>query len=94
MAAAAAILYASVNQKVYPTMGLTLGLKAFVAAVIGGIGSLPGALMGGIILGLAEEMISGYAASSYRDAIAFALLIAILVFRPSGLLGSGMVEKV
>jgi branched-chain amino acid transport system permease protein len=94
LAAAAAILYASVNQKVYPTMGLTLGLKAFVAAVIGGIGSLPGALMGGIILGLAEEMISGYAASSYRDAIAFALLIAILVFRPSGLLGSGMVEKV
>lgn len=94
LAAAAAILYASVNQKVYPTMGLTLGLKAFVAAVIGGIGSLPGALMGGIILGLAEELISGYAASSYRDAIAFALLIAILVFRPSGLLGRGMVEKV
>ncbi|HEY3413078.1 MAG TPA: branched-chain amino acid ABC transporter permease [Armatimonadota bacterium] len=94
LAAAAAILYVSVNPKITPTMGLMLGLKAFVAAVIGGIGSLPGALMGGIILGLAEELISGYGASSYRDAIAFGLLIAILIFRPSGLLGRGMVEKV
>jgi branched-chain amino acid transport system permease protein len=94
LAAAAAILYVSVNPKVTPTMGLMLGLKAFVAAVIGGIGSLPGALMCGIILGLSEELISGYGASSYRDAIAFGLLIAILIFRPSGLLGRGMVEKV
>ena len=94
LAAAAAVLYSSVNPSVNPTMGLLLGLKAFVAAVIGGIGSLPGALMGGIILGLSEELISAYGASSYRDAIAFALLILILVFRPSGLLGRGVVEKV
>lgn len=94
LAAAAAILYVSVNPKITPTMGLMLGLKAFVAAVIGGIGSLPGALMGGLILGLSEELISGYGASSYRDAIAFGLLIAILIFRPSGLLGRGMMEKV
>ena len=94
LAAAAAILYASVNPNIKPLMGLMLGLKAFVAAVIGGIGSLPGALLGGLLLGLSEELIAGYAASSYRDAIAFALLIVILVFRPSGLLGRGMVEKV
>jgi branched-chain amino acid transport system permease protein len=94
LAGSAALLYASANPRVYPTMGLTLGLKAFIAAVIGGIGSLPGALMGGVILGLSEELISGYGASSYRDAIAFGLLIAILVFRPSGLLGRGIVEKV
>lgn len=94
LAAAAAVLYASVNPKITPLMGLMLGLKAFVAAVIGGIGSLPGALLGGLLLGLSEELIAGYAASSYRDAIAFALLILILIFRPSGLLGRGVVEKV
>lgn len=94
LAAAAAVLYASTNPKITPLMGLMLGLKAFVAAVIGGIGSLPGALMGGLILGLSEELIAGYLASSYKDAIAFALLIIILVFRPTGLLGRGVVEKV
>lgn len=94
LAAAAAVLYASVNPSINPTMGLILGLKAFVAAVIGGIGSLPGALLGGLILGVSEEMIAAYAASSYRDAIAFALLILILVFRPTGLLGRGVAEKV
>jgi branched-chain amino acid transport system permease protein len=94
LAAAAAMLYATVNPSISPTMGLILGLKAFVAAVIGGIGSLPGALVGGILLGVSEEMISAYGASSYRDALAFGLLILILVFRPSGLLGRGVVEKV
>jgi len=94
LAAAAAILYVSVNPRITPLMGLIIGIKAFVAAVIGGIGSLPGALLGGLLLGLSEELIAGYAASSYRDAIAFALLILILVFRPTGLLGRGVVEKV
>jgi branched-chain amino acid transport system permease protein len=94
LAAAAAMLYATVNPSISPTMGLILGLKAFVAAVIGGIGSLPGALVGGVLLGVSEEMISAYGASSYRDALAFGLLILILVFRPSGLLGRGVVEKV
>lgn len=94
LAAAAAMLYASVNPSINPMMGLLLGLKAFVAAVIGGIGSIPGALVGGLVLGVSEELISASALSSYRDAIAFALLILILVFRPSGLLGRGVVEKV
>jgi branched-chain amino acid transport system permease protein len=94
LAAAAAMLYASVNPSINPMMGLLLGLKAFVAAVIGGIGSLPGALLGGLVLGVSEELISASALSSYRDAIAFALLILILVFRPAGLLGRGVVEKV
>lgn len=94
LAAAAAMLYATVNPSINPTMGLILGLKAFVAAVIGGIGSLPGALVGGVLLGVSEALIATYGASSYRDALAFGLLILILVFRPAGLLGRGVVEKV
>lgn len=94
LAAAAAMLYGSVNPSINPMMGLLLGIKAFVSAVLGGIGSIPGALVGGLVLGVSEELISASAMSSYRDAIAFALLILILVFRPSGLLGRGVVEKV
>jgi branched-chain amino acid transport system permease protein len=75
-------------------MGIMPGLKAFVAAVVGGIGNIPGAVLGGIIMGLAEVMVVGYISSTYRDAIAFVLLIAILLFRPSGLLGKHQTEKV
>ena len=70
------------------------GLKAFVAAVIGGIGNLPGAMLGGLLLGLAEQLVAGFVSTTFRDAIAFALLIVILLVRPSGLLGRRVVEKV
>jgi branched-chain amino acid transport system permease protein len=70
------------------------GLKAFVAAVIGGIGNLPGAMLGGLLLGLSEQFVAGYVSTTFRDAIAFALLIVILLVRPSGLLGRRVVEKV
>lgn len=80
--------------KIEPLMGTLIGLKAFVAAVLGGIGNLPGAVIGGLIMGLSEEMVVGYMSSTYRDALAFGLLILILLFRPSGLLGQVKVEKV
>jgi branched-chain amino acid transport system permease protein len=70
------------------------GLKAFVAAVIGGIGNLPGAMLGGLLLGLSEQFVAGYVSTTFRDAIAFGLLILILLVRPSGLLGRRVVEKV
>jgi branched-chain amino acid transport system permease protein len=70
------------------------GLKAFVAAVIGGIGNLPGAMLGGLLLGLSEQFVAGYISTTFRDAIAFGLLIVILLVRPSGLLGRRVVEKV
>ena len=70
------------------------GLKAFVAAVIGGIGNVPGAMLGGLVLGLAEQFVAGYVSTTFRDAIAFGLLIVILLVRPAGLLGRRVVEKV
>lgn len=94
LAGAAAFLIAVDKQTLRPDMGMTGGLKAFVAAVLGGIGSIPGAVAGGLLLGLAETMVSGYIASTYRDAIAFLILIVILLFRPSGLFGRHVVEKV
>jgi branched-chain amino acid transport system permease protein len=94
LAAAAGILYTLRYPKVEPFMGLLPGLKAFVAAVLGGIGNVPGAMLGGIVLGLSEEMVAGYVSSSLRDAFAFSLLIGVLLFRPNGLLGSTAMEKV
>ena len=94
LAAAAAILYAGSRPKIDPLMGLMLGVKAFVAAVFGGIGNVPGAMVGGLALGLAEEFVSGYTVSSYRDGIAFALLIVVLLVRPAGLFGTFRPEKV
>ena len=94
LAAAAGILVGLYNPKVEPLMGLMPGLKAFVAAVLGGIGNIPGAMLGGVILGVAETLVSGYLSSTYRDAIAFVILIVILLVRPSGLLGSTAKEKV
>ena len=70
------------------------GLKAFVAAVLGGIGNIPGAALGGLLLGVVETFVGGSRYSTYRDAIAFAILILILLFRPAGLLGKVQVEKV
>lgn len=80
--------------KIDPLMGLMFGMKAFVAAVLGGIGSIPGAVLGGLLMGLSEEMVVGYFSSTYRDALAFGILIIILIFKPAGLLGKSGVEKV
>ncbi len=94
LAAAAGILVSLNLPGIDPLMGIMTGLKAFVAAVLGGIGNITGALLGGLILGMAEVMVSGYGSSTYRDAIAFLILIVILLFKPEGILGKGQVEKV
>jgi len=94
LAAAGGILYALNYPSIDPLMGVMPGLKAFVAAILGGIGNIPGAALGGLILGTVETFISGSQWSTYKDAIAFAILITILLFRPAGLLGKFTVEKV
>ncbi|HTI69149.1 MAG TPA: branched-chain amino acid ABC transporter permease [Candidatus Limnocylindria bacterium] len=95
LAAAGGILFAIKYQKIEPLMGVQMGLKAFVAAVLGGIGNLPGACLGGLVLGLVESAVGGVARlSTYRDGVAFAFLIAVLLFRPDGLLGKATKEKV
>jgi len=94
LAAAAGVLVALQNPKIEPYMGILPGLKAFVAAVLGGIGNIPGAVLGGLVMGIAEVMVVGYGSPTYRDAIAFVLLIVILLVRPSGILGQHAAEKV
>ncbi|MCI0406004.1 MAG: branched-chain amino acid ABC transporter permease [candidate division Zixibacteria bacterium] len=94
LAGAGGILVALSYPKIDPLMGLLPGLKAFVAAVLGGIGNIPGAVLGGMILGVSETMVAGYISSTLRDAIAFALLVVILLVKPTGLLGSRVGEKV
>lgn len=95
LAAIAGILYAMKAPGIEPLMGIQPGVRAFIAAVLGGIGNLPGAALGGIVLGLVETLAGGIpGVSNYRDGIAFAMLIGILIFRPAGLLGKATVEKV
>jgi len=94
LAAGAGILYAIKDKSIQPLMGMYVGLKAFVAAVIGGIGNLPGAVVGALALGLCEEFVVGYTASSWRDAVAFGFLIVVLLVRPEGLFGRATAEKV
>ena len=94
LAAAAGILLAVNYPSIDPLMGVLPGLKAFVAAVLGGIGNLPGAALGGVIIGVTETLVAGYISSTYRDAIAFGILIIILLVKPSGLLGKKEIEKV
>ena len=94
LAGAGGVLYASAYPQVDPLMGYMPGLKAFVAAVLGGIGSIPGAMVGGVILGIAETMTKGYGPSQYADAISFGILILILLVKPTGLLGKKRVIKV
>ena len=94
LAAAGGVLYASQYPSIDPLMGIMPGLKAFVAAVLGGIGNIPGAALGGFIIGIVETFVAGTALSTYRDAIVFAILIGILIFKPSGLLGKREIEKV
>jgi branched-chain amino acid transport system permease protein len=94
LAAAAGILVGISYPRVDPLMGVMIGIKAFVAAVLGGIGSIRGAVVGGFIMGIAEAMVVGYGSSTYRDALAFAILILILLLKPAGLFGKYQPEKV
>jgi branched-chain amino acid transport system permease protein len=94
LAAAGGVMVALSIPRIDPLMGLMTGLKAFVAAVLGGIGNIPGAMIGGVLIGLMETWLSATAYSTYRDAVAFAVLILILLFRPAGLLGTATTEKV
>lgn len=94
LAAAGGVLGAVYQGSINPLMGLMVGLKAFVAAVLGGIGSIPGAALGGLLMGLAETGVVVIGKSQYQDAIAFAVLILVLLLRPSGLLGRTTAEKV
>ena len=94
LAGAAGILTSIQQPSIDPLMGVNAGLKAFVAAVLGGIGNLPGAALGGVLIGLIEALVVGYVNPTYRDAIVFAVLILILIFKPTGLLGASEREKV
>ncbi|MEW6730582.1 MAG: branched-chain amino acid ABC transporter permease [Acidobacteriota bacterium] len=94
LAAVAGILFAIRFRQIDPLMGLLTGLKAFVAAVLGGIGNITGAVLGGLLIGVAETMVAGYVSSTYKDVIAFLVLIMVLLVRPTGLLGSVAQEKV
>lgn len=94
LAGAAGILASLQQPSIEPLMGLNAGMKAFVAAVLGGIGSLPGAVLGALLIGLLEAMVVGYISPTYRDPIVFGILIAILIVRPAGLLGTITREKV
>lgn len=94
LAGAAGVLVGLVYPKIEPMMGVMLGLKAFVAAVLGGIGNVVGAVLGSIILGLSEEFVVAFGSSTYRDALAFSILVGILLFRPSGILVKSVKEKV
>ncbi|MEO8378738.1 MAG: branched-chain amino acid ABC transporter permease [Acidobacteriota bacterium] len=94
LAAVAGILYGLSYPKIDPLIGIMPGLKAFVAAVLGGIGNVPGAVIGGLVIGIVESFVGGSQFSNYRDAIAFIILIVILLFRPNGLFGKYEAEKV
>jgi branched-chain amino acid transport system permease protein len=94
LAAAAGVLIGMQIPKIDPLMGILYGLKAFVAAVLGGIGSVPGAVLGGLLIGTSEVLVVGYLSSTFRDAIAFGILILVLILRPQGLLGRVHKEKV
>lgn len=94
LAAVAGVLYICQYQSMKPTLGALPGIKAFVAAVLGGIGSIPGAMIGGILLGLIESVSKAYISTELADAIVFGVLIVVLLFRPSGLLGKKKIVKV
>jgi branched-chain amino acid transport system permease protein len=94
LAAVGGVLIGLTIGKLNPFIGFIAGIKAFTAAVLGGIGSIPGAMLGGVLLGLAETFASGYMPSEYKDVVAFGLLVLVLLFRPTGLLGKPDVEKV
>ena len=94
LAAIAAVLLCATYPQVYPTLGSMPGIKAFTAAVFGGIGSIPGAFIGGIVMGVIENLSKAYISSQLADAIVFGVLIIVLLVRPTGLLGKNVQEKV
>ena len=94
LAAIGAVLYCIAYPRVQPTMGSLPGLKAFIAAVLGGIGIIPGAMLGGLLMGMAESMTKGYISSSLADAVVYGILIVVLLVKPAGLLGKKTSEKV
>ena len=94
LAAVAALMYVAQYPKVFTTMGATLGIYAFVAAVLGGIGSIPGAMIGGFVIGLLEAMVSAAGLSVWKDGAVFAILIVVLLVKPTGILGRQITEKV
>lgn len=94
LAAVGAVLYCNTYPQIKPVMGNLLGLKAFVAAVLGGIGSVPGAMLGGYILGVAESWTKSYISSKLTDAVVFGILIIVLLVKPTGLMGKNVKEKV
>jgi branched-chain amino acid transport system permease protein len=94
LAAIAGVLIASRTGQINSAIGFMAGLKAFTAAVLGGIGNIPGAVLGGLVLGIAETLGAGYISSAYEDVFAFALLVLILTLRPAGLLGKAVKQKV
>ncbi len=94
LAGAAGIMVGIYYNSINPLMGSMPGLKAFIAAVLGGIGIIPGAMIGGYLIGIIEVFVSGYGNSMYRDAVVFAILILILIVKPSGILGKNSREKV
>jgi branched-chain amino acid transport system permease protein len=94
LAGAAGVIFGMYYTKIEPLMGIIPGLKAFVAAVLGGIGIIPGAMAGGLVLGVIESLVSAAGYSLWRDGVAFVVLILILIFRPAGLFGKNVREKV
>jgi branched-chain amino acid transport system permease protein len=94
LACVAGLLVGIYYDAVYPLIGYSYGLKAFAAAVLGGIGSIPGAMLGGFVMGIVETLGASYISNGYRDAFAFAILIIVLIFRPAGILGKKEIDKV
>jgi len=94
LAGVAGVMGGLLFNQVTPTIGFIAGLKAFTAAVVGGIGSIPGAVLGGLLLGVAESFVTGYISSTYTNLLVFLLLIAVMLVRPSGLLGRAQLQKV
>jgi branched-chain amino acid transport system permease protein len=94
LAGAAGVMFGLVFTQIFHFMGFVAGLKGFTAAVVGGIGSIPGAMIGGLLIGLGEAYATGYVSSTYQDLIVFCILIFVILVRPSGLLGTPAVQKV